>query len=252
MSTWAFALISTTVVSAVSFVGLIALAMRKDTLDRITFLLVSLAVGAMFGDALIHLLPEAYEHAGSPTTVSLLVLAGIFGFFILEKFLQWHHCHAEESDEHGEAHVHPMGVMALVADAFENAIDGIVIGSSYLVSIEVGLAVTLAVVLHEIPNELGKFGVLVHAGFSRGKALFFNVLSAATSIVGTLAALYFGSRVESLPHIITPIAAGVFIYLAGTDLIPQLHKELRPSKSALQLLGMVLGVALMLALKMLD
>jgi zinc and cadmium transporter len=250
MSTWAFALISTTVVSAVSLVGLVALAMRKDTLDRITFMLVSLAVGAMFGDALIHLLPEAYEHAGSPTTVSLLVLAGIFGFFILEKFLQWHHCHSEESGEHG--HIHPMGVMALVADAFENAIDGIVIGSSYLVSTEVGLAVTLAVVLHEIPNEMGKFGVLMQAGFSRGRALFFNVLSAATSILGTLAALWLGSRVESLPHVITPIAAGVFIYLAGTDLIPQLHKELKPSKSALQLLGMIVGVGLMLALKLLD
>jgi zinc and cadmium transporter len=250
MSTWAFALLSTTLVSAVSFVGLVALAMRKDTLERMTFMLVSLAVGAMFGDALIHLLPEAYEHSGSPTTVSLLVLSGIFGFFVLEKFLQWHHCHAEESDR--EDHVHPMGKLSLVADGFENLIDGIVIGSSYLVSVEVGLAVTLAVVLHEIPNELGKFGVLIQAGYSRGRAMFWNVVSAATSIVGTLAALLLGSRIESLPHLITPIAAGVFIYLAGTDLIPQLHKETKPSKSALQLGGMVVGVLLMLALKLLD
>jgi zinc and cadmium transporter len=244
MSTWAFALLSTTLVSAVSLVGLVALAMRKDTLDRITFLLVSLAVGAMFGDAFIHLLPEAYEHSGSHTQVSLLVLAGIFGFFVMEKFLHWHHCHAEQGGEHG--HIHPMGYMSLFADGFENLIDGILIGSSYLVSTELGLAVTIAVVLHEIPNELGKFGILLQAGFSRGKALFFNVASAATAIVGTLLALWLGSSVSELPHIVTPIAAGAFIYLAGTDLIPQLHKETRPSKSGLQLLGMLAGVGIML------
>ena len=210
--------------------------------------MVSLAVGGVFGDAFIHLLPESFERLGSKEQASILVLAGIFAFFVLEKFLLWRHQHVLGSD-HG---VHPVGYMNLLADGAHNFIDGVIIGASYAINLHVGLATTLAVVFHEIPHELGNFFVLLYAGFSKGKALFFNFLSALFAVLGTIISLLIGSSIADFSGVMLPLAAGGFIYIAGSDLVPELNKEATLSKSLVQLLAIGLGVGLMFLLTLLE
>ena len=248
VTTWVYALVSVLVVSLVSLVGIVTISMSQQRLQLAIFFLVSLAVGAMFGDAFIHLLPEAFGKSSTALSASLYVLMGIFTFFLLEKFLLWRHEHLTQ--EHGA--IHPVGYMNLVADALHNLIDGVLIGASYLAGISVGLATTIAVLLHEIPQEMGDFGVLIHAGFGKSKALYLNFLSALLSIVGVVFALVAGAHIKQLPNAVLPFTAGGFIYIAGSDLVPELHKERVPIKSLLQLGAIGIGVSLMLLLTLLD
>ncbi|MBI4354944.1 MAG: ZIP family metal transporter [Candidatus Omnitrophica bacterium] len=245
---WLWALASVTMVGLVSFVGLFAVAWGEARLRRAIFIMVSLAVGAMFGDAFIHLLPEAFHRSHLPLATSLYILAGIFAFFLLEKFLRWRHEHAALECPA----IHPVGYMNLVADGLHNLIDGLLVGASYLVSVPVGLGTTLAVLLHEIPQEIGDFGILLQAGWSKRRALWLNSLSATFAILGTVVALAAGHVVSDFPHVILPITAGGFIYIAGSDLVPELHKERQPAKSLVQLLAIGVGVGLMLLLTLLD
>lgn len=240
---YAYSLGSVFLVSLISLIGVFTLSMKSESLKKIILLLVSFSAGALFGDAFIHLLPEAVETAGLSLKVSLGVLGGIALFFVLEKFVQWRHCHVPTSSHHP----HPLAAMNLVGDGLHNFIDGLVIGASYLASVQVGFATTLAVILHEIPQEIGDFGVLLHAGLSRKKALFLNFASALTAVIGTLVALTMGES-TGIISIIIPLAAGGFIYIAGSDLIPELHKETDPKKSAVQLLSFVAGIGVMLLL----
>ena len=245
---WLFAISSVVLVSLVSLVSIVALAISGSRLKQAVFVMVSLAVGAMFGDAFIHLLPESFENPRAKAATSLYVLAGIFAFFFLEKFLLWRHQHTFESADH----IHPVGYMNLIADGVHNLMDGVLIGASYLISLQIGLATTAAVLLHEIPQEIGDFGVLLHAGFTKKRALLFNFLSATLAMLGTVIALAVGSGVSGFVAVVLPLGAGGFIYIAGSDLIPELNKELKPSKSLLQLASMGLGVGLMLLLSLLD
>ena len=148
--------------------------------------------------------------------------------------------------------IHLVGYMNLFADGVHNLIDGIIIGASYLVSLPVGIATTIAVIFHEIPHELGNFFVLLYAGFTKTKALFFNFLTGLFAILGTLVALLVGSRVEDFSSVMLPLAAGGFIYIAGSDLVPELNKESNLVKSVIQLVAIGTGVGLMLLLTMLD
>jgi zinc and cadmium transporter len=247
-STWVYTIVSVVVVSLLSLVGVACISISEQRLKRIIFTMVSLAVGAMFGDAFIHLLPESFENPRSKVETSLYVLAGIFAFFILEKFLLWRHQHTLESD----SHIHHVGYMNLIADGLHNLIDGMIIGASYLISTPVGIATTMAVVFHEIPHELGNFFVLLHAGFTKTKALFFNLLSATFAILGAIISLAVGSSVASFSAAMLPLAAGGFIYIAGSDLIPELHKDASPSRSAVQLMAMATGVGVMLLLILME
>jgi zinc and cadmium transporter len=235
-------------VSLLSLIGLAFISFGEEKLKQIIFVMVSLAVGALFGDAFIHLLPESFEKLGSKLEASLYILAGIFVFFILEKFLRWRHEHVFASTHS----IHPVGYMNLLADAVHNFIDGIIIGASYVISVPVGIATTLAVIFHEIPHELGNFFVLLYAGFTKTKALFFNFLSALFAILGTIIALLVGSRVENFSAMMLPLAAGGFIYIAGSDLVPELNKEVELSKSIIQLLAIGAGVGMMLLLTLLE
>ncbi|MBS3904210.1 MAG: ZIP family metal transporter, partial [Simkania sp.] len=212
------------------------------------YFFVSLAVGALLGDAFIHLIPESFENLENGTIVGLLVIAGFFLFFIIEKFLHWHH-HSDDADEN---HIHPVGKLVLFSDGVHNFIDGIVIGVSFMVSVPVGIATTIAVILHEIPQEIGDFAVLLHAGYSRKRALWLNFLSALAAVCGTFLAFFLGEAGTGLVVYILPIAAGGFIYIAATDLIPELHKTKSVKKSLLQIFAVILGVALMLALTLLE
>lgn len=172
------------------------------------------------------------------------VLGGIMFFFVIEKFIHWQHCHMPIT----EHHAHPFAYTNLIGDGFHNFIDGLIIAASYLVSVPVGLATTLAVIFHEIPQEIGDFGVLLHGGFSKGKALFVNFLSALLAIAGGVVGLLLNSRVENISLILLPLAAGGFIYIAGADLIPELHKEVGAKKAALQFIAVLAGILVMAAL----
>lgn len=245
---WLYAIGSVILVSVISLVGVVTLSVSETKLKRVVFILVGLATGALFGDALIHLLPQAFESLRSKVETSLYVLAGIFVFFILEKFLRWRHEHVLQDAEP----VHHIGLMNLVADGLHNLIDGMLIGASYLVDIKIGVATTLAVVLHELPQEIGDFGILLHAGFSRTRALVFNFLSASLAVIGAVVALVVGTAAASFSTLMLPITAGGFIYIAGSDLVPELHKESDATKSLLQFLALSAGVGLMLLLLLLE
>lgn len=231
-------------VSLISFVGLFTFAIREHVLEKILLFLVSFSAGALFGDAFIHLLPEAARDFGFGTGVSVSLLGGIIIFFIMEKFIHWRHCHVPTS----EHHPHPVAFMNLVGDGVHHFIDGLLIGGSYLASIPLGIATTTAVVFHEIPQRMGDFGVLIHAGYSKKKALLFDFLYSLTAILGALSALVLGEGAKSFLPFIIPFAAGGFIYIAGSDLIPELHKETDPKKSAAQLVAFVAGIGVMLGL----
>jgi len=207
--------------------------------------LVSLSAGTMLGGAFIHILPEAIEKGDNKLFIWLLVLFGIIIFFVLEKIIHWRHCHIETSIHHP----HPMGIMNLIGDGLHNFIDGLVIGSSYLISFELGLATTVAIISHEIPQEIGDFGVLIYAGYTKNKALLYNFLSATIAIAGTIIALLIGNILEDLSIYILPIAAGSFIYVAVADLIPELKKESKAIGSIIQLICILIGIALMIIIK---
>lgn len=255
-----YSLASVGVVSIVSLIGLLSLSFRESALRRAIFLVVSVATGALFGDALFHLIPEAVEEVGAFTTPMLFVALGILGFFALEKFFHWHHHHATPQEEHPEecppaAHVHaphsPLVRLVLASDSLHNFLDGIVIAASYFISIEIGIATTIAVILHEIPQEIGDFGILLHAGLSKVRALFFNFLSALFAVLGSLLFFLFPSIESAVPYIIA-FAAGNFLYIAGSDLVPELHKTREVSRSFLQLIALVLGFAAMYLLLFLE
>ena len=210
--------------------------------------MVSFSAGALFGDAFIHLLPDVIEEVGFGLNISLYVMFGIGFSFIIEKFIHWRHCHIPTSKDH----LHPFAMMNLFGDAVHNFIDGLIIAASYLASIPVGIATTIAVVLHELPQEIGDFGVLLHGGFSKSKALFFNFITALTAVAGAIVALLASFYVKDMTTFLLPFAAGTFIYIAGSDLIPELHKEVEVEKSLLQFAAIVLGVVVMLLLLFLE
>jgi zinc and cadmium transporter len=248
MENYLYPFLSVLVVSVVSIAGIFTLSLRDDLLKKSIFLLVSLAVGALLGDAFIHLIPESFGMTDNTLLVSIAIILGIFFFFIIEKFFHWHH-HGEDQ---GNTDIHPVGHMMLVSDGLHNFIDGLIIGTSYLVSPGVGIATTLAVLLHEIPQEIGDFGVLIHSGYSKNKALLFNFLSALTAFAGVAVVIILGEVAESIISWIIPIAAGGFIYIASADLIPELHKSKSLKHTLLQLTFIVVGVGVMAVLVLFE
>jgi len=210
--------------------------------------LVSFAVGGLFGDAFIHLLPESYQELGFGPKTSLLVVTGILLFFLLEKILRWHHCHdlsCREQSKH-------LASLNIIGDGVHNFIDGVLIAVSFSAGITIGISSSLAIMLHEIPQEIGDFGILLHSGLSVKKAIFYNFLSAGLAVVGAIAALLIGPAIKGFSTNMLPVAAGGFIYLAGSDLIPELHKEEKIRNSILQFLFIVSGIGIMALLGLID
>ncbi|MFA6177867.1 MAG: ZIP family metal transporter [Candidatus Paceibacterota bacterium] len=248
ITSYIYALIAVVIVSLVSLVGAFFISMKEELIKKYIFLLVSLAVGALLGDAFIHLIPEAFENSLNPLSVSLFIVAGIILFFALEKFMHWHH-HGDDTEEHD---IHPVGKLVLFSDGIHNFIDGVIIGISFLVSVPIGIATTLAVILHEIPQEIGDFAVLLHSGYTRKRALWLNFLSALTAILGTFLAFVLGETSESFTNWVLPLAAGGFIYIAVADLIPELQKTKKASYSFFQLFFLIMGVILMVGLVFLE
>jgi zinc and cadmium transporter len=246
---WLLSLLSVVFVSVISFVGVSIVSLMGKDLRKAVLYLVSFSAGGLFGGAFIHLIPEAMLEGTPGLRVPLLVLAGIIISFSVETFLQWRHCHIPTSSDHP----HPLAYMNLFGDAVHNFIDGLIVGGSYLTSVKLGLTTTIAVVFHEIPQEMGDFGVLVYGGFDKSRALVFNFLTALTSVFGVIVALSLGSLFQNFIAYLVPFAAGNFIYIAGSDLVPELHKEeTEPLQAALQLTAFIFGVLVLLMLALIG
>ena len=268
---------SSFLIALISIIGIVTAAFNERLLRRSLVVLVSLALGAFLGDAFIHLIPEAIEDGVRTDVVALITIFGILLSFLVEKILGWHHGHGHDAAspeecveethahaQHGkdaphlhgkEIHTHeilPLGKMVLFSDAIHNFVDGIIIGASFLVSVEVGIATTLAVALHEIPQEIGDFGILLYAGYEKIRALWLNFLSALSVVFGAAIFLVSGELIEGLVPYVLPFAAGTFIYLAASDLIPELHKRQGLVSLLLQLTFIVVGVAAMYGLLFLE
>lgn len=241
-----YAIAATALVSTLALVGIFTLAINVKTLKKLLIYLVSFAAGSFFGSVFFHMIPEHVAQHGWTMTTSVSILTGLALSFFLEKVIHWRHCHMP-FDKH---HTHRFAYMSLFGDAVHNFIDGIIIGASFLVSIPLGIAATTAVILHELPQEIGDTAVLVHGGFTRKKAILFNFFTALTALAGTTLAFVLTQQVEWLSEFLIPFAAGSFIYIAGADLIPELHKDSSVRKGILQLALFAGGIALMFAIAM--
>jgi zinc and cadmium transporter len=237
-----YIILATIIVSLLSFVGIITLALKGQILNKILLILIGLSAGTLMGGAFIHLLPEAVE--GNPgINAFLFVLVGFILFFIIEKVLHWRHCHK------GECDVHTFTYMNLIGDSIHNFIDGLIMAASFVISVPLGITTTIAISVHEIPQEIGDFGVLIYGGFSKKKALLLNFLIALTAVVGGIVGYIISSRIENVVLFILPFAAGGFIYIAATDLVPEIKKEMDMKKYMATLIVFILGILIMLITK---
>jgi zinc and cadmium transporter len=237
--------VSIFVISLISLIGIFTISINKERLNKSLNLLVALSVGGLLGGAFLHIIPELVEE-NIFAEVSIFILAGIILFFVLEKFVFWHHCHKTE-------HKHLcFSYMNLIGDAIHNFLDGVLLAGAFLINIDVGFATALAVLLHEIPQEIGDFGVLLKGGFSRKSALAANFLTAITAFLGAIAVLIFSTLIEGIVPVLVAIAAGGFIYIAGTDLIPELHKNPNIKESILQLIFIIIGIGAMALVLLLE
>ena len=229
-------LIAVLIVSLISLVG-IFLFLKEKVIKKYLFYLVSFAAGSLLGAAFLDLLPEAFK-SGFRESVPVFIIIGILSFFILEKFLHWHHHHT------GKKEVHVFNYLNTIGDGLHNFLDGAIIAVSFLNSTSTGIVVTIAVIAHEIPQEIGDFAILIYGGWSKLKASIINFLTALTAVLGALFAYFYSSIISNSSLYLTSFAIGGFIYIAGTDLIPEIQKEKNLKKSFLQFLFLVLGVML--------
>ncbi|MAG52379.1 MAG: ZIP family metal transporter [Nanoarchaeota archaeon] len=238
-------IIATFIASAISLLGILTLLIKDKLLDKILLALVSLSAGTLLGGAFLHLIPESIEYFSSEI-VFLYILIGFILFFLMEKILHWHHCHHGKCDKHSIAHIN------LVGDSVHNFIDGLIIASSFIVDIRLGIITTLVVILHEVPQELGDFGVLVYSGFTKTKALFLNFITAITAVLGGIIGYFLSSYTEMAIAFFLPFAAGGFIYIAASDLVPEIKKEMELKKYIVNFILFLIGIVLMYGLLFIE
>lgn len=233
MTTLVYIIISTFFISLGALVGIFTLAIKESKLNRILFLFVAFSAGALMGGAFIHLLPEANEKIEGPIMFGIVLLAFVT-FFFIEKLFHWRHCHK------GHCNIHTFGYMNLVGDTVHNFIDGLILAATFMVDIRLGIVTTIAVALHEIPQEIGDFGVLLYAGFDKKRALIANFLIALMVVFGGITGYFLSFYIDNLVAYLLPFAAGGFIYIAASDLMPEIRKEESLKKSILSF-GFFLG-----------
>lgn len=251
MSPLLYALGSVIVVSLISVLVIIPFLFKKRIPDNILLLLLSLSVGALLGGVFLHFLPEVVEEGYSLFT-GLFIIIGFFVLFLVEKFIHYHHHYKNAHQHHqtlgqGHAHAHAyhLAPLNLIGDGLHNFLDGLVIASSYVVSIPLGIATTISVISHEVPQELADFGVLLYSGWSKIKAMVFNFISATTAIVGAIIGFFLADKTPYFTGFIIPFAAGNFLYIAAANLVPELHRKHKVIDTFLHLLAIALGVAIM-------
>jgi zinc and cadmium transporter len=214
--------------------------------------LVSFATGALLGAAFLGLLPHALASLEGTDThvIPMAVLLGLLGFFLLEKLVLWRHCHTDHCEVHapeGRGHKQSTGTMVLIGDGLHNFLDGILIAGAFMTDIHLGVVTSLAVAAHEIPQEVGDFAVLLHSGFSRGRAFFYNILASLTTVVGGVLAYVALQQIDAaLPYVLA-VAASSFIYIAVADLIPTLHQRAEVHATVQQMLLIAIGIFIIYA-----
>jgi zinc and cadmium transporter len=255
-------------ISAGSLLGVVFISVKENTLDRILFFLVAFATGTIFATAIFDLIPEALHHMEElldegveidEITPFVYVMVGFIAFFILERFIYWFHGHAHETDDqyvcHGDmltenvtGKIKNFAILNLVGDSLHNFLDGIIVMVGFLTSIETGLLITIAVIIHELPQEVGDFGILVYGGFTKKKALLFNLLSALFAVLGGILAVFLSDIIETFNLFFLAFSAGGFIYIAATELMPEMMKERNLKKSAIQTIMFLFGIIFLLIL----
>lgn len=235
MSELLLIILSTFVLSLITFVAVILLSFKKEFLNKIIFSLVSVAAGTMLGSAFLHLIPEAIELLDAEIVLET-VLFSVLGFYLLEQIMHWHH-----SPDHKD-HVHAFGYLNLAGDIIHNFIDGLVIASAFIVDVRLGFVTLVALALHEIPQELSDFAVLIYAGFTRKKAILVNFFAGVSSVLGGIVGYFLSySAADFIPYLL-PVAAGGFLYIATSDLVPAIKKERGYRKSLLASAMLILGI----------
>lgn len=234
--------LSLAVISAASLVGVVSLRWSIEKMNKINFWLISIAAGSLIGDSFFHLLPETVKDQ-SGLTPWIYLTSGLLSFFVLEKIIHWRHCHIPTSSQHP----HPLGTMNIVGDFLHNFLDGLILANAFLVNPLLGLTTALAIFIHEIPQEISDFGILLHAGYSRIRAIRLNFLSSLSAFLGALLAILF--QRDWQPTNLLAFTAGSFIYIATADLLPEMQKETTWQKSSRQLIGLSIGLAIMLLMK---
>jgi len=227
----------------VAVLGVLALLIKKNLLEKILGYLVAFSAGSLLSGAFFHLLAESLDVL-SAQTAFIYMFIGFILFFLTERILHWHHCHD------GHCDVHAVSYLILIGDSFHNFIDGLIIATSFFVSVPFGIVTSILIIGHEIPQELGDFGILVFGGFSKTKALIFNSVSQFTGVLGGLVGYILAGTVEQIIPFMLPFAAGGFIYIGASDLIPELHKEPQLWKSLNSFGIFLIGILFMLILKM--
>jgi zinc and cadmium transporter len=231
-------LLSTFLVSLISLVGIFTLAIKEKLLKKILFCLIGFSAGALIGSAFLDILPEALEKTKS-TIVFYFLILGIVLFFLMERYFYWRHCHE------GVCNIHAFTYLNLIGDGLHNIIDGMLIAVSFVVSVRLGITTTLAVIFHEIPQELGDFGVLVYGGLTKRRALFYNFISGLAAMIGAIVGYFMSAITAGFSHFVLPLTAGGFIYIATSDLIPQIHKESNLRGATGAFIFFLLGIAFM-------
>ena len=239
-----YIIVSVLTVSLISIFAIITLYFNSKKYNTLIILMVSLAVGTLLGEVFLHILPESFEHQGVLKT-GLLALFGLLSFFILEKYLMWRNLKNKNK-------LKTVGQMSLFADGICNFTDGFIIGAAYLVSIPLGVATTFAVCIHEIPQEIGEFGILIKSGFTKTQAVLFNFASASIAVIGALVAIYIGFRFNNTSHLIIAFGAGAYIYILGFGLFPLLRKEFKTTRAGVHFLAMGIGLGIMLLISCVE
>ncbi|MBU1975791.1 MAG: ZIP family metal transporter [Nanoarchaeota archaeon] len=240
-----YALISVLIVSLISVIFAVPLLIKKKVSSKTLLFLLSISVGVLLTTVFVNLLPEVFEHDYS-LRIPLYILLGFLVMFILEKFVHWHHSKKCAEGDCGHGHAYNLAPVNLIGDGVHNLMDGLVIAGAYAVNVTVGIAATISIVFHEIPQEIADFGVLLYSGFSKKKALIFNFLSASAAILGTVIGIILIGRLEGFSHFIIPFAAGNFLYIAASNLLPQLHRHCKIKDTLLHLLAILIGIAIIM------
>jgi len=233
-------LLSTIIISCISFAGIFTIFVKDKNLRKIMLFLVAFSAGALMSSAFLHLIPESLE--SQDINPMPIILAGFASFFVIEKFFFWHHCHDKNCG------FNSFGYMNLLGDAVHNFIDGLILAPAFIADFNLGVTTALAIVFHEIPQEIGDFGVLVYSGFKKKKAFLMNFLTALTAVAGGITGYYLSKAVGGFVPYLIPFTAGGFIYISASDLIPELKKEIRPKKALALILTFVMGMLLISAL----
>jgi zinc and cadmium transporter len=236
-------ILATTLISSGSFIGVLAISLNQQLLSKILLSLVSLSAGTMLAAALLHLLPESVAVLGNTLPFQITLLSFI-AFFLLERFLHWRHCHDKDHLEK-----HTLGTMNLVGDAIHNFLDGVLIAASFATGGGLGIISTLAIALHEIPQEIGDFGVLLHSGYNRRKALLLSVLVSLTAILGGVLGYFASHTMSTLAPYLVPVAAGGFLYISASDLIPEFKDTTSTKRIILTVSTFLFGVFIMYLIK---